>query len=959
MERLIAAVNKVQLSVDQMASISREANQKAAAEAVQTEQKAVDSAKKAYESASAEVEKTEEKIVESAEKTAESVASEAEKAEEKITESVSDSSEDIETQADDTGEAYEEAWQDIQRGSADAADNVVSDARQAGDKIERTAEDTGASVSDGFGKISSVFKKLAVAAAAAFSFRQVVEFGKQAVETASDLSEVQNVVDTAFGTMSDKMEEFAATSVKQFGISRLEAKRTGSTFMAMASGMGIAQETASDMAVALTGLSADMASFYNVEQDVASTALKSVFTGETETLKQFGIVMTDANLQAFALSQGITKSTAQMSQAEKVQLRYNYVMAQTTLAQGDFAKTSDSWANQTRILSEQWKEFGTVVGDVLMTVLLPAVKALNSMLSQLISTARAAAQALANAFGFELGANADAAAGIVDSTAEAADNYDDIADSAEAVEEAQENQLAAFDEINKLSSDSADNTSDDTSAAPSTSPALTPEVDAKKANSMLDEFVKSARKAFSSLKKYIDEKFKPTFDGIWDGLKAETFKLQQTLGGVFSDIKTLAEPLKSYFAGDFTTFLQTAFATLGNIAVGLFDSFNMVFSDIWNVAAFPMLQNFVTVGLPLITQFATQMLLTISTLFDSIKELFDTFWQEFTVPILDEIAQIWNDVWQTLSDAWAEWGQPIFDSLREAITGTKDTILNIWEQWLRPLFDEFMAIIDSVWTEHLQPLLAEFLDFVGQLVSGALEIYNSVILPVINWLVQKLQPVVKREGSYVLGVFHEILNAVIERARGIIRVLSGIVQFVTGAFTGDWQKAWNGIKQIFKGVWDSFYAVVKLPINLIIGAINAMTGAISDALNYIVDAVNELSFEVPDWVPGIGGEEFGFDLPNVYIPEIPKLAAGTVVPANYGEFMAVLGDNTREPEVVSPLSTMKQAVLEALVAYGGDGSGQKQPLYVTVQLDRRRVGQAMIDDINERTRRNGRSPLKA
>lgn len=118
--------------------------------------------------------------------------------------------------------------------------------------------------------------KVAVAAAAAFSVAKLVEFGKQAVETASDLAEVQNVVDTAFGSMADKMEKFADVSIKQFGISRLAAKQTGSTFMAMARGMNISMDNASDMAVALTGLSADMASFYNVEQDVASTALKSL-----------------------------------------------------------------------------------------------------------------------------------------------------------------------------------------------------------------------------------------------------------------------------------------------------------------------------------------------------------------------------------------------------------------------------------------------------------------------------------------------------------------------------------------------------------------------------------------------------------------------------------------------------------------------------------------------------------
>ena len=799
--------------------------------------------------------------------------------------------------------------------------------------------------------VKSSLGKVAAAVGVAFSVAQISAFAKESEKLYNVQMEQELKLSTIMKTRMKATDETVqsvkdyASALQEQGVVgdevQLAAAQQAATFLTQAENLKTLMPAMNNLLVQQHGLNATASDAVSI-----GNMFGKVMQGQTSALRRVGITFSaaeenmlkygDESQRAATLAQVITNNVGEMNSA----------LAQTS------AGKQQQLANTYGDIREQ---LGKSVSQ-LKQMLLPAVNAAVNAFSRMVDCIGQAVQAIAKLAGYKLETSSSAAAG---AAGDMADNYEEAADSAEAAEEAQENQLAAFDEINKLSSDSADNTSDDTSAAPSTSPALTPEVDTKKTSSMLDEFVKSARKAFSSLKKYIDEKFKPTFDGIWDGLKAETFKLQQTLGGVFSDIKTLAEPLKSYFAGDFTTFLQTAFATLGNIAVGLFDSFNMVFADIWNVAAFPMLQNFVTVGLPLITQFATQMLLTISTLFDSIKELFDTFWQEFAVPILDEIAQIWNDVWQTLSDAWAEWGQPIFDSLREAITGTKDTILNIWEQWLRPLFDEFMAIIDSVWTEHLQPLLAEFLDFVGQLVSGALEIYNSVILPVINWLVQKLQPVVKREGSYVLGVFHEILNAVIERARGIIRVLSGIVQFVTGAFTGDWQKAWNGIKQIFKGVWDSFYAVVKLPINLIIGAINAMTGAISDALNYIVDAVNELSFEVPDWVPGIGGEEFGFDLPNVYISEIPKLAAGTVVPANYGEFMAVLGDNTREPEVVSPLSTMKQAVLEALVAYGGDGSGQKQPLYVTVQLDKRRVGQAIIDDINERTRRNGRSPLKA
>lgn len=179
------------------------------------------------------------------------------------------------------------------------------------------------------------------------------KIGKAAVSAASDLAEVQNVVDVSFGSASEEINKFAQNAITQFGITEYQAKKCASTFMAMSNGMGINAEAGKKMSVQLTGLAADMASFYNVSQDVAETALKSVFTGETETLKKFGVVMTEANLEAYRLAQGITKSYSDMSQAEKVALRYNFVLRSTANAQNDYARTSGSWANQLRLLTNQ------------------------------------------------------------------------------------------------------------------------------------------------------------------------------------------------------------------------------------------------------------------------------------------------------------------------------------------------------------------------------------------------------------------------------------------------------------------------------------------------------------------------------------------------------------------------------------------------------------------------------
>lgn len=816
------------------------------------------------------------------------------------------------------------------------------------------------SLSDMVGDIKPKLKSLAMAVTAAFSVKKLVDFGRQSIETASDLAEVQNVVDTAFGESKQKMEDFADTAVKTYGISKLTAKQTGSNFMAMAAGMGLANDSASDMAMALTGLSADMASFYNVGQDVASTALKSIFTGETETLKQFGIVMTDANLQAYALSKGITKSTADMSQAEKVQLRYNYVMSQTALAQGDFAKTSDSWANQTRILSEQWKEFGATIGTVLMNVLLPAVKAINSLLSQLIALAQGAARSLSEAFGFELSNSADEAQSIVKSTSQAADNYSDIADNAQQTQEAQEGSLASFDQMNKLNDESKSDSTGVSGAGDIMQPSGTSvEVDTGKADKKLSDFFKSVRTQFEKLADYLDRNFKPIFADIWGGLERESIELAQILGGVFSDIMSLSEPLKAYFINDFTPLMQTAFSTLGKIGIGLFDSFNKVFSDIWNVAVFPILQNFLTVGLPLMADFGTQTWSTLGVLFDNIKEIFDTLWNGVAQPVLNALKTLWCDTWQSISDFWNEWGQPIFDGINEGITTTKNVFLNLWETVLKPVFDKLMDVADSVWTEHLKPLLDEFLDFVGTLITSVLSIYNKAIAPVVNWLVSILGPIVSSVLGKIIKTVGNVISNIIDAVKNIISALKGVVLFIAGVFTGDWKKAWQGVKKIFKGVWDALVDIAKTPINLIIGLINGLTGAVEDALNWIIDGINELSFTTPDWLPGdLGGQTFGFDLSQIDIPEIPKLAQGAVIPPN-SEFLAVLGDQKRGTNIEAPLDTITQAVLQALVSYGGAGGNQKISVTIPLTLNGRTITQIVIDDINDYIKRNGRSPIRA
>lgn len=269
---------------------------------------------------------------------------------------------------------------------------------------------------------------------------------KNAIDISSALTEVQNVVDVTFGDMSKKVNDFAQDSIRQFGMSELTLKQTASRFQAMGTAMGIdsslikkaneflnkqtdgyigLSDSMADVSLNLTKLTADMASLYDVDQDVVSQDLAAIFTGQTRPLRDYGLDLTQATLKEWAMKQGLDSDIASMSQAEKTMLRYQYVLANTQTAQGDFARTADSWANQIRILKQSFEQLGSVIGGALINAFKPFVKALNSVLLVVISFVTKVTNALGAIFGWKY---EDSGAGLADSFSDAAESAGDVAD---------------------------------------------------------------------------------------------------------------------------------------------------------------------------------------------------------------------------------------------------------------------------------------------------------------------------------------------------------------------------------------------------------------------------------------------------------------------------------------------------------------------------------------------------
>ena len=423
--------------------------------------------------------------------------------------------------------------------------------------------------------------------------RKLISIAKEGIQLASQLEEVQNVVEVSFGNMTQDVEGFSKKALYSLGMSELTAKKMASTFMAMSNSMGISAKDGRNMALQLTALAADMASFYNVSQDVAQTALNSIFTGETETLKKFGIVLTETNLKAFALSRGITKSYSSMTEAEKVALRYNYVLQATANAQGDFARTSGSWANQTRLLKEQLNILKTALGQVLIAVILPLVKALNALLSFIISIGRA----IGSLFGKKTGMvkTISDANTITGGLAGKADSVSDGFDKANQSAKKLQRTIAAFDELNVLNpKDQGSSSSTDLSGGGFDLgiPEYDYNAELGKANSFFDKLEQAVVKFFNKIK---NSPF-----GQW---LSSTIKLiGQTFKNIYNTIlKPIIENIGNSFSNLWNEHLKPFFGELGellgNIGIILLaqldmflifinflvDTFGPVISDIFNI----------------------------------------------------------------------------------------------------------------------------------------------------------------------------------------------------------------------------------------------------------------------------------------------------------------------------------------------------------------------------------------
>lgn len=779
-------------------------------------------------------------------------------------------------------------------------------ARQADGSIVIDTKIDQAGLKKGISGIGTSLKGITKLVAAAFSVKVIYNFSKACIQAASDLEEVQNVVDTVFGESSAIIDNFAKNAVKSLGMSELSAKKYASTIGAMLKSMKLSDKQVLVMSQNMTALAGDMASFYNLSGDEAFQKIRSGISGETEPLKQLGINLSVANMEAYALSQGIDKSYNSMTQAEQAILRYNYLLDVTKDAQGDFARTSGSWANQTRVLAEQWNTFKSVLGSSFIQVLTPVVRALNLIMEKLILAGQYFQRFIYMITGVkpETKSASTAVSGLGNS-------LDDATKKAKKTKKALEG-IQSFDKLNVLNkSDGSDSDSDGGGAGGMAINDAYDFSDITTATDALDG-------AFDEIDKKLQQ-MKSLFEAAWNSDVVQSFV---------------------YAAKESIQFLYDFVVAMGS---ALWENLQLTWSNI-QLDVEESLANITELWILFWTDLGDTINEYSQPIIDGMVGLFNSVWTDGVDPLIQQITKCWKDFTSILLELWKKYGKNILDDLGEFVVKTIELFQSIWDNVLEPIITPFLETISWLWDKHLKGLIQNIGEFIAELIDGALKIYNKFIQPIVKWLLEFLAPAWSFLTTTVIGLLGSMFGFISDIVSSIMRVLTGLIKFITGVFTGDWKKAWEGVKDIFKGIFDMLKSCVTTPINYII-----------DVLNGLIAGLNKIKFDVPDWVPGIGGKKFGFD-----IPKIQKFENGGVL---FKETYGVMGEynNARfNPEIVSKESEMA-AVFDGVMSKWADrlsrNSGKMSGTMKLVDTNGVALGKVVVDAIDEYSQELGYNPV--
>lgn len=734
--------------------------------------------------------------------------------------------------------------------------------------------------------IQGMAKKAGAALAAAFAVKKIIDFGASCIELGSDLAEVQNVVDVTFPRMSKKVDEFARNAAGSFGLSETMAKKFTGTFGAMAKAFGFNEQAAYEMSTALTGLAGDVASFYNISQDEAYTKLKSVFTGETESLKDLGIVMTQSALDSYALANGFGKTTAKMTEAEKVALRYKFVTDQLTLASGDFIRTSDGWANQVRILKLQFDSLKATIGQGLINVLTPVIKVINLIISKLMSLANAFKSFTELITGKKSGGGVSAAATGMEDIAGSADNASaamgGAGNAAKKAAKDIKGATSGIDELNIIQAPDSSGSDGGAGGGYTADEFDMGEVDTSAIDEMDSKYqglIDKARELSSLFKggfniafgnKDVLDSIQQSISNIGQSLKdifldpavvsaADNFlnSLVFNLGKVAGGMASVGASIADNLLGGISKFLEQNSQRIKDYLISMFD----IGSDITNIVG-RVSEAWGTVFEAFRSDSAKQVAADIIGIFSSafmgvmeltgkyVRDILDVLTAPFVQnkelikttledtfsavePIFSEVKSIVDEVADKLNSTYDTAFKPYFDNLKQGLVEIGTRFLELYNQYMLPLITYLSEKFSEFRAQVLTPLIDKFMEFFSKLAEATGVVWNTILKPFVLWFMEVAAPIISLFIKNCIDAFFSFFESVSKVIGDIIDVFIGLLDFVIGTLTGVWDRAWQGIKKIFGGIWEGIKDLLGAALNWIRLQIELQFGLVKATIEYI------------------------------------------------------------------------------------------------------------------------------